>query len=89
MTTATLMRIWPALAAITAFIVAVISGLASNGYIDPAVHKSDLAIVNRHITEMEQSLNENRTEHREMDSNIRSIMTSVGRIEGRLSIEHK
>lgn len=89
MTTATLARIWPALATVAAFIIALVGLLASNGYIDPAVHKSDMLVVNRHITEIDDLLKENRTEHMEMRTDIRSMMTSLGRIEGRLSIEHK
>jgi hypothetical protein len=80
-----IMSTWPALSAALAFITLVVGALAANGYIDPAMHKSDATIINRHITEIEESLNDNKNEHRNMQTDIRSIMSALGRIEGRLT----
>lgn len=79
------MSTWPALTAAGAFISLVVGALAANGYIDPAMHKSDVTIINRHVTEIEESLVDNKNEHKAMQTDIRSIMSSLGRIEGRLS----
>jgi hypothetical protein len=81
-----LIRTWPAIAGIGCFIALILGVLASNGYIDPAVHKSDVALINNHISEVEKKLTDNRDEHHTMQNDIRSIMLSVGRIEGRLGV---
>lgn len=81
-----LIRTWPAITFIGGLIVLVLGVLASNGYIDPAVHKSDINVINNHITEVDKKLIDNRDEHHAMQTDIRSIMLSVGRIEGRLGV---
>jgi hypothetical protein len=81
-----LIRTWPAIAGIVGFVILILGLLASNGYIDPAVHKSDIAIINNHISEVDRKLTDNRDEHHAMQTDIRSIMLSVGRIEGRFGV---
>jgi hypothetical protein len=80
-----IVQTWPALTATAAFISLIVGALAANGYIDPAMHKSDMTLINRHVTEIEDGLTDNKNEHKAMQTDIRSIMSSLGRIEGRLT----
>lgn len=83
---ATLIRTWPALTAVAMFIIFILGILSTNGYIDPAMHRSDMSLINRHITEIEDTLNDNKQEHRSMQTDIRSILMTLGRIEGRIGV---
>jgi hypothetical protein len=80
----TIVHAWPVLTTGAGFIAFILGVLAVNGYIDPAMHRSDMAVINRHVTEIEETLNDNKIEHRSMQTDIRTIMGSLGRIEGQL-----
>jgi len=62
----------------------VVSAFSAGGYIDPAMHKSDMNTVSDHVAQIESSLKDNRVEHGSMQTDIRNILMALGRIEGQL-----
>jgi hypothetical protein len=78
-------KTWPVITGLVAIVTLILGVLSSNGYIDPAVHRSELSVVSNKITDIEKSLEENKTDHKDMRIDTRTIMSTLSRIEGRLA----
>ena len=82
---AALAKTWPVLVVFAAIVTFILGALSSNGYIDPVVHKSEISIINSKVIDIEHTLEENKSDHRSMQQDARAIMSTLARIEGRLS----
>jgi hypothetical protein len=79
-----LARSWPGIIAAASVAGGTLYVLSGGGYIDPALHRSDLLTVNQKIADIDGQLKDNKEEHKQMQTDLRSILVGVGELKGRL-----
>ena len=76
---------WHAVVAVAGFIVAALAWMASNGYIDPPVHKSEITLLSSRVTTIESAIHDNKTDHEKIEGALGRVSEGIARIEGRIS----
>ena len=75
---------WHAVVAVAGFIVAAFAWMASNGYIDPPVHKGEFTLLSSRVTTIESSIKDNKDDHEKIQGAMNRVTEGIARIEGKM-----
>jgi hypothetical protein len=80
---------WQTVVAVGSFILAGFAWMASNGYIDPPVHRSEMTLLSSKVVDIERSISDNKNDHEKMNDKMDKLLSGVSRVEGALGQKSK